>query len=107
MLCKKSLILCLLLVSLLVSVFCPCLISCSSHRGSVTHITMPREYHGDDTLRDADAPEYYVGNRSTMVFHRPDCNRVPLMSVSNHIALWDPRDDIVAKGYTPCGTCCP
>lgn len=72
MLCKKSLILCLLLVSLLISVFCPCLMSCSSCGGSVTYVTSPREYQGDDTTRGTDTPEYYVGNISSKIFHRPD-----------------------------------
>lgn len=107
MLCKKSPILCLLLVSLLISVFCPCLMSCSSCGGSVTYVTSPREYQGDDTTRGTDTPEYYVGNISSKIFHRPDCNRIPLMDASNTVRLHASRSSVLARGYTPCGTCRP
>lgn len=106
MLIKKSVVVCLLLISLLVSVVCPCLISCSD--SAATDITMPRDYQNDDSLRDTtDVPEYYVGNLASKVFHRPDCNRVPLMNPANKVTLRGTRDTAIACGYTPCGICTP
>ncbi len=106
MLRKKILVICLVLISLLVSVVCPCLSSCSD--STVTDITMPRDYQNDDSLRDTtDVPEYYVGNLASKVFHRPDCNRVPLMNIANHVALRYSRDEIIMRGYAPCGICHP
>ena len=96
----------LLIVLLLVSMFCPLLVSCSSCGGSVTYVTSPREYQGT-----APAPEpatgYYIGNASTGVFHRPDCNRIPLMNPGNKVTLHGTRDNALARGYTPCGICTP
>ncbi len=97
----------LLIVLLLVSMFCPLLVSCSSCGGSVTYVTSPREYQGDDTTRGTDTPEYYVGNISSKVFHRPDCNRIPLMNPGNKVTLHGTRDNALARGYTPCGICTP
>ena len=102
MLCKRLLVVCLLLVSLLVSVVCPCLVSCSS--SEQTDVT------GQNSGTDI-APEpalgYYIGNASTGVFHRPDCNRIPLMNPANKVTLRGTRDTAIARGYTPCGICTP
>ena len=101
MLIKKTVVVCLLLVSLLVSVVCPCLISCSS-----SGETAAGRNSGTDIAPEP-ALGYYIGNASTGVFHRPDCNRIPLMNPANKVTLRGTRDTAIARGYTPCGICTP
>lgn len=108
MFCKKTFIVCLLLVSLLVSVVCPCLISCSSSGETDAPARESNTAAGRNSGTDI-APEpalgYYIGNTSTGVFHRPDCNRIPLMNPANKVTLRGTRDTAIARGYTPCGIC--
>lgn len=99
---KKTFVVCLLLVSLLVSVVCPCLVSCSS--SEQTDVTGQKS--GTDIAPEP-ALGYYIGNASTGVFHRPDCNRIPLMNPANKVTLRGTRDTAIARGYTPCGICTP
>lgn len=110
MLCKRLLVICLLLVSLLVSAVCPCLVSCSSS-GETDAPTRESSTAGGQNSGTAPAPEpatgYYIGNASTGVFHRPDCNRIPLMNPGNKVTLHGTRDNALARGYTPCGICTP
>ena len=53
-----------------------------------------------------DGPAYYIGNKSSHVFHLPECSGAESMSEKNQVILTS-RDDAVALGYTPCGLCCP
>ena len=110
MFCKKTFIVCLVLVSLLVSVVCPCLISCSSS-GETDAPARESNTAAGRNSGTAPAPEpatgYYIGNASTGVFHRPDCNRIPLMNPANKVTLRGTRDTAIARGYTPCGICTP
>lgn len=102
MLCKKTFLICLLLVSLFVSSVCPCLVSCSSSGQT----DAPTQKNGNVPAPEP-TPDYYIGNASSMVFHRPDCNRIPLMNPANKVALHGTRDNAIARGYTPCGICSP
>lgn len=49
---------------------------------------------------------YYIGNKNSMVFHRPSCSGVSTMSGKNKVTL-DTREDAIAQGYSPCGKCDP
>ena len=62
MLCKRLLVVCLLLVSLLVSVVCPCLVSCSS-----SEQTDAAERNSGTDIAPEPALGYYIGNASTGV----------------------------------------
>lgn len=49
---------------------------------------------------------YYIGNKRSMKFHRPDCISVRKMSESNKVRL-NSRHEAVSKGYISCRYCNP
>lgn len=49
----------------------------------------------------------YVLNTSTMKFHYPSCNSVKKIAPENYSTYSGTRDQIIAKGYFPCGKCNP
>lgn len=50
------------------------------------------------------ADAYYIGNRNSLVFHRPECMSLP--REANRITL-NSRDDAIETGYHPCERCRP
>jgi micrococcal nuclease len=50
--------------------------------------------------------EYYVGNVSSMRFHRPECRSAQRMSDNNKIMFSRPYD-AYHEGYAPCRNCKP
>lgn len=69
-------------------------------------------FHSDGqtlTVSTADVPEVtatYIGNRNSMKFHYPDCPSVADMAEHNKVPLAS-REDAIALGYKPCGSCKP
>ena len=53
------------------------------------------------------AGQHYVLNTSSMKFHLPDCPGVSNMSEQNKQEYAGSREDLIARGYSPCGTCDP
>jgi DNA-entry nuclease len=49
----------------------------------------------------------YVLNTSSHKFHLPDCSGVSSMKAENRQDYTGDREDLIAQGYTPCGTCKP
>lgn len=49
----------------------------------------------------------YVLNTSTMKFHKPSCNSVKKIAPDNYSTYDGAREDVIAKGYDPCGNCHP
>lgn len=49
----------------------------------------------------------YVLNKSAMKFHKPDCKSVAEMRVKNREDVDWTREEVVAAGYRPCGSCNP
>ena len=49
----------------------------------------------------------YVLNTSRKKFHYPDCGSVEQMSEKNRETYHGTRDDLIEKGYSPCGNCKP
>lgn len=49
----------------------------------------------------------YVLNTNTGKFHYPNCNSVKQMKDKNKEVVEMTRDEIIAKGYEPCGNCHP
>ena len=49
----------------------------------------------------------YVLNTSSKKFHRPDCSSVDSMSEKNRQEYHGTREELVARGYEPCGSCNP
>ncbi len=50
------------------------------------------------------APDYYIGNRTSRKFHRPNCSGLP--APSNQIRF-ESRGEAVSAGFEPCGVCHP
>ncbi len=49
----------------------------------------------------------YVLNTSTMKFHNPLCRDVGKINAGNRQDYTGTRDEVIAKGYSPCGHCNP
>ena len=49
----------------------------------------------------------YVLNTSSKKFHRPDCSSVDSMSEKNRQEYHGTREELIAQGYEPCGSCHP
>lgn len=53
------------------------------------------------------APDFYILNTSTKVFHLPSCPSTGKMKDSNKLSSTQPREELIADGYSPCGNCDP
>ncbi|MBR2742877.1 MAG: DNA/RNA non-specific endonuclease [Clostridia bacterium] len=49
----------------------------------------------------------YIANKNTGVFHYPSCPSVGKMAEKNKVYLNGTREDAIAAGYRPCGSCKP
>lgn len=49
----------------------------------------------------------YVANKNTKKFHYPSCGSVSKMKESNKWYFKGSRNDLISKGYSPCGNCHP
>ena len=49
----------------------------------------------------------YVLNTGSMKFHKPSCQGAQNMSGSNKKTVKATRDELIKKGYAPCGSCNP
>ena len=49
----------------------------------------------------------YIANKSSKTFHEPDCRHVSNMKEENKIYYTATREEMIQKGYIPCGTCKP
>ena len=49
----------------------------------------------------------YVVNTNTGKFHYPDCKSVKRMKEKNKTYFTGDRQELIDKGYTPCGNCHP
>ncbi len=59
------------------------------------------------TQEDAPKGTDYVLNANTRKFHYPSCRSVKQMKESNKVFFTGTRDEVIAKGYKPCGNCHP
>lgn len=55
---------------------------------------------------NADSSTYYIGNKSSHVFHLPDCGGVKNMNEKNKITF-ESREKAAEAGYHPCSSCNP
>ncbi len=55
----------------------------------------------------SDTEGTYILNTNSMKFHRPDCEGVSEISERNKQEYTGSRSDLIAQGYSPCGTCNP
>lgn len=49
----------------------------------------------------------YIANKNTKKFHYTDCSSVAKMKESNKLYFTGTRDELISKGYDPCGNCKP
>lgn len=49
----------------------------------------------------------YVLNTNSKKFHTPDCSSVSQISESNRRTFTGSREELIAQGYVPCGSCNP
>lgn len=49
----------------------------------------------------------YILNKNTKKFHYPDCRSVKQMKESNKGYYTGTREELIARGYSPCGNCDP
>ena len=49
----------------------------------------------------------YVLNTSSRKFHDPSCDAVETISPGNRADVHESRDDLIAQGFAPCGSCNP
>lgn len=107
---KNTAVAYLLLIAMLLCLLFPLLVSCSSagqtDDPARESSTATVQKNGTTTVPEPTS-DCYIGNASTGVFHRPDCNRIPLMNPANKVMLRGTRDHAIARGYTPCGICRP
>lgn len=63
----------------------------------------------DEDLKEIqiDTTNNYVLNKNTKVFHYPYCSSVDKMKDSNKKEMKATRDEMIDKGYKPCGRCNP
>ena len=62
----------------------------------------------DEPVIPDDAVECdYIANKSSKKFHLPDCRHVTNMSEANKEYFTATREEMIANGYSPCGTCKP
>lgn len=53
------------------------------------------------------AQKTYVLNNSSMKFHLPSCSSCARIKAENKGSYTGSRDDLIGKGYSPCGICHP
>lgn len=56
---------------------------------------------------EAAAAHSYVLNTNSHKFHYPDCASVSRMKEHNKSYVEATRDEVIARGYSPCGNCLP
>lgn len=49
----------------------------------------------------------YVVNTNTGKFHYPNCSSVNKMKDKNKMLFYGTRDELISRGYSPCGNCHP
>ena len=64
--------------------------------------------HEDEQASQNDEHEYsFVLNKNSKRFHKPNCSSVAKMKEENREYYSGSRDDLISKGYKPCGSCNP
>ena len=56
---------------------------------------------------DKSEPVTYIVNTSSKKFHKPTCSSASKISDKNKAEITATREEMIADGYSPCGTCNP
>jgi len=51
-------------------------------------------------------PEYYIGNKNSKIFHRPDCEWAKKIAPQNKV-IFKSKEEAIKAGYRPCKVCKP
>lgn len=81
---------------------------------SINYANGESSFVGDSTSNAKDGPTNntettasYVLNKNTKKFHYPTCSSVDRMKESNKEYYTGNREDLISRGYDPCGNCHP
>lgn len=61
----------------------------------------------ENTDTDSAEQTEFVINTNTGKFHKPDCKSIKKMKAKNKEEFNGSRDELIAEGYEPCGSCRP
>ena len=61
----------------------------------------------DQAITPTTPPQTYILNKSSKAFHYPSCSGAQAMKESNKIVFVGSREELISKGYHPCGNCEP
>jgi len=89
---------------------CLCLWASAEHPTTVVALTpAPVKAIPAQTAPPAISPEapLFVLNLHTGKFHRPDCASVDRIAEWNRDETSESREELIAKGFEPCGGCKP
>ena len=128
---KTLLILLSILLLAFIVFFCCCGIDTSAIAGSASQVVQQDETEDevtdefddedlDDSIESEEPEEViedfdyedgttitYVLNKNTKKFHYLDCQSVKLMKDKNKLVEETTREDLIKRGYDPCGNCNP
>ena len=128
---RLSLILISILLLSFTVFFCCCGIDTSTVAGSASQVVQQDETEDevtdefddedpDDSLESEESEEViedsgdadgttitYVLNTNPKKFHYPDCKSVKQMKDKNKLIEETTREDLIKRGYDPCGNCNP
>jgi DNA-entry nuclease len=72
-------------------------------RDEITETPSPDERPDDGIVGEIT----YVLNTNSKKFHKPSCTHAKNLTGENRKETDDKREELIAKGYSPCGTCKP
>ena len=80
--------------------------------GSSPFVAYPVEANAQSSVRaftavPTSAPQTYILNKKSGVFHYPVCSGAQAMHDANKIIFVGSREEVIAQGYKPCGNCEP
>ena len=84
--------------------------SSSENSGSTTTETQKPTTPPEDTSNDNntnDVSTTYVLNTNTKKFHYPSCGSAKRIAEKNYAESNESRDELIDRGYSPCGNCDP
>ena len=62
---------------------------------------------GDSAPTSSESSTMYVVNLSSEKFHEATCGSAEKLSADNRLEYFGSREDLIAQGYSPCGSCKP
>lgn len=61
-----------------------------------------------ETEKEADGAAYtFIMNKESSIFHYDTCPDVQNISEENRLSMTGTRDEVIGRGYEPCGNCNP